>query len=45
MTWQDKRVTHLTLTAQKPCTVTLLANGQQQTLKLKKGRFMINPKK
>jgi alpha-L-fucosidase 2 len=37
MTWQDKRVTHLTLTAQQPCTVTLLANGQQQTLKLKKG--------
>ena len=37
MTWKDKQVTSLTLTAQHPCTVTLLANGQQQTLKLKKG--------
>ena len=41
MTWKDKRVTHLTLTAQQPCTVTLLANGQQQTLKLKKGSFTL----
>ena len=45
MTWKDKQVTSLTLTAQQPCTVSLLANGQQQTLKLKKGRFKINPKK
>ena len=37
MTWKDKQVTSLTLTAQHPCTITLLANGQQQTLKLKKG--------
>ena len=37
MTWKDKQVTSLTLTAQHPCTVTLLTNGQQQTLKLKKG--------
>lgn len=37
MTWKDKRVTKLTLTAQQPCTVKLQVNGQQQTLKLKKG--------
>jgi alpha-L-fucosidase 2 len=40
MTWKDKQVTSLTLTAQHPCTVTLLANGQQQTLKLKKGALV-----
>ena len=37
MTWENKQVTKLTLTAQQPCIVRLQANGQQQTLKLKKG--------
>lgn len=37
MTWKNKQVTKLTLTAQQPCTVKLQVNGQQQTLKLKKG--------
>ncbi|MBO7067561.1 MAG: glycoside hydrolase family 95 protein [Bacteroidaceae bacterium] len=37
MKWQDSRVTALTLTAQQPCKVTLLANGQQKVVKLKKG--------
>ena len=38
MTWQDARVTALTLTAQRSCTVTLLVNGQQKEVKLKKGK-------
>ena len=38
MTWQDARVTALTLTAQRSSTVTLLVNGQQKEVKLKKGK-------
>ena len=46
MTWKDKQVTRLTLTAQQPCTVMLFMNGEQKIVKLKKGRFvMSNPKK
>ena len=37
MTWENRRVTHLTLTAQQPCTVMLLMNGEQEIVKLKKG--------
>jgi alpha-L-fucosidase 2 len=46
MTWKDKQVTSLTLTAQQPSTVMLVMNGEQRIVKLKKGRFvMSNPKK
>ena len=37
MTWQDSRVTSLTLTAQQPCKVTLLMDGKSKVVKLKKG--------
>lgn len=37
MTWQDSKVTALTLTAQQPCKVTLLAGGKQKVVKLKQG--------
>ena len=37
MTWENRRVTHLTLTAQQPSTVMLLMNGEQEIVKLKKG--------
>jgi hypothetical protein len=37
MTWRARRVTQLTLTAQQSCQVTLLVNGQQRKVKLKKG--------
>ena len=37
MTWRDSRITELTLTAQRACKVTLLMNGQQRVVKLKKG--------
>ena len=45
MTWEDKQVTRLTLTAQQPCTVMLIMNGEQRIVKLKKGRFVIGTKK
>ena len=38
MKWQDHRVTALTLTAAQPCQVTLLVNGQQKEVRLKKGK-------
>ena len=37
MTWRARRVTQLTLTARQSCQVTLLVNGQQRKVKLKKG--------
>ncbi len=37
MTWRNHRVTALTLTAQRPCQVQLLVNGEQHLVKLKKG--------
>ena len=37
MTWQNNRVTQLILTAQQPCKVTLLVNGERKTVKLKRG--------
>ena len=37
MTWRNHRVTALTLTAQRPCQVQLLVNGEQRLVKLKKG--------
>ena len=43
MSWQDSRVTNLTLTAQKACKVTLLVNGQQRIVKLKKGINKLKP--
>ena len=42
MTWQEYRVTALTLTAQNPCRVTLLVNGRQKNVKLKKGPTRVN---
>jgi len=46
MTWKDKKVTNLTLTAPQSCKVTLVMNGDQTIVKLKKGRFVIgNTKK
>ena len=38
MTWKNKKVSALTLTAQQPCKVVLTINGTQQTVKLKKGQ-------
>ncbi len=37
MTWQNSRVTSLTLTAKEDCKVTLLANGRKKIVKLQKG--------
>ena len=37
MEWKDSKVTALTLTAQQPCRITLLVNGRQKEVKLKKG--------
>ena len=37
MTWREHRVATLTLTAQQSCKVSLTMNGQQRTVKLKKG--------
>lgn len=41
ISWRDSSVVALTLTAQSPCRVTLLVNGQRQIVKLKKGRNMV----
>lgn len=38
MTWKDKKVTDLTLTAQQPCKVSLVMNGEQKVVELKKGQ-------
>lgn len=43
MSWQNSRVTNLTLTAQKACKVMLLVNGQQRVVKLKKGINKLKP--
>ena len=45
MTWKNKTVTSITLTAQQSCKVLLVMNGEQKTVKLKKGRFEIENKK
>ena len=42
MEWKDSKVTALTLTAQQPCKVTLVVNGQQKDIKLKKGDNKVN---
>ena len=39
MTWENRRVTRLTLTAPQPCTVTLLVNGQRKDITMKKGNL------
>ena len=44
MTWRNRRVTALTLTAQRPCQVLLLVNGKQHLVKLKKGANRLSPK-
>ena len=41
MTWKDKKVIALTLTAQQPCKVVLVMNGRKKVVKLKKGRFTV----
>ena len=41
MTWRDKSVTTLTLTAQRACKVTLLMNGERSVVKLKKGKNVL----
>lgn len=43
MSWQNSRVTNLTLTAQKACKVALRVNGQQRVVKLKKGINKLKP--
>ena len=37
MTWQDGKVKKVSLTAQQPCVVTLLMNGERKKVKLKRG--------
>ena len=37
MAWQDGKVKKVTLTAQEPCVVTLLMNGERKKVKLKRG--------
>ena len=37
MAWQDGKVKKLSLTAQQPCVVTLLMNGERKEVKLKRG--------
>ena len=37
MKWQDGKVKKLSLTAQQPCVVTLLMNGERKKVKLKRG--------
>ena len=37
MVWKDSKVTDLTLTAQQPCKITIMVNGQIKEVKLKKG--------
>ena len=37
MAWQDGKVKKLSLTAQQPCVVTLLMNGERKKVKLKRG--------
>ena len=37
MTWQDGKVKKLSLTAQQPCVVTLLMNGERKKVELKRG--------
>ena len=41
MTWRDKSVTTLTLTAQRACKVTLLMYGERSVVKLKKGKNVL----
>lgn len=41
MTWQDSRVTALTLTAQKTKKIQLTVNGELKRLNLKKGKNQI----
>ena len=37
MTWQDGKVKKVSLTAQQPCVVTLLMNGERKKVELKRG--------
>lgn len=37
MTWQDGKVRKVSLTAQQPCVVTLLMNGERKKVELKRG--------
>ena len=41
MSWQDRQVTDLTLTALHPCKVTLTINGRQEIVRVKKGQTKI----
>ena len=43
MTWQDSRVTSLTVIAQKSCVVMLTMNGETRKVKLKKGINKLKP--
>ena len=43
MTWQDSRVTSLTVMAQKSCVVMLTMNGETRKVKLKKGINKLKP--
>ena len=41
MSWRDSRVVALTLTAQNPCRLSLVVNGQRKVVNLKMGRNMV----
>jgi len=41
MTWENSRVTRLTLNAQQSCSVTLTMNGERRSVKLKKGKNVL----
>jgi alpha-L-fucosidase 2 len=43
MAWRNQAVSALTLTAQRPCKVTLTMNGKQKVVSLKAGCNVINP--
>jgi len=40
--WKDRKVTALTLTTRQSCKVTLIVNGQQKVVRLKKGSNRLN---
>ena len=41
MTWKDGKVKKLSLTAQQPCVVLLLMNGERKEVKLKRGENLL----
>ena len=41
MTWKDGKVKKISLTAQQPCVVLLLMNGERKEVKLKRGENLL----